>query len=129
MKTIIAITLAMLMAIQSVPAQTQTNAPPPADKGDKNQMILCFLVISACALGCYIIIYAASKSCGDLSCKNKRLILQISHYDGNWLSVATNDIAGLCTNRIEVFRHLMRDDTACYRVIVTDIPQTNNIVR
>lgn len=127
MKTLVSILLALSIAIAPVQGQTQTNAPPATGKDPNLQLIPCLLIISAAAAGAWLIIYAASSACGDLSCKNKRLILQISHYDGNWLPIATNDIPGLCTNRIEVFRHLMRDDTACYRVIVTDIPSTNHI--
>lgn len=86
-------------------------------------MLLCLLLLSACAAGGYVIWKVKSSTCNGFECRNKRLILERSYYDGNWVAIATNDVSGICTNWQEVFRTRMMDDTACYRVHITDIPQ------
>lgn len=134
MKTFISIMLAAAITWVPFESLAQTNAPTSKPvttqvKDDKNIGLICFLILSATAAGIYIVWKVHSSTCGPPACTNKRLILECNNRTtGEWVPIATNDIAGVCTNPIEVFRTRMTDDTAWYRVQITDIPRNMHLV-
>lgn len=123
MKTLICVILAALMAYMPMQAQVITNTTAPSatqqGKDPNSQMILCLLMLGCAAAGGYVIFHVWSSTCA--SCKNKKLVLYRDHMDDNWIPIATNYVAGVCTNKIEVFRDKMTEDTCRYRVEVLDV--------
>lgn len=79
------------------------------------QVAPALLVISCAVVAGAIVIYAYYRTTPN-PYKPVILILEKSHFDGNWVAVATNKVV-LGTNQWQFwFSDKMTDDTACYRV-------------
>lgn len=89
---------------------SSTYDPPQAEA----QAIPALIVLGCTAIAACIIIKAMSKP-HDLY--DRVLVLEISHYDGNWTPIATNFHAFLNAEKpVTVFAPQMTDDTGLYRV-------------
>lgn len=103
MKTVTTILLCLALA-------SSTYDPPQAEA----QMAGGLLILGCTVIAACIIIKAMSKPNGAY---DRVLVLEVSHYDGNWTPVATNFHAFLnAENPVTIFAPQMTDDIGIYRV-------------
>ena len=104
MKTLTAILLCGLLAVQPVIAQTTSDPPsnpPVSTKPGDPQLWWCILAMGCVTAGGCIAIWMA---CKTGQCSGERtLVLYVDQYDGNWQPKATNTVY-VTTNKTEVFR-------------------------
>jgi hypothetical protein len=92
----------------------------PPRKAEAQMAPAVLVLVAAAAAGCIILwVYKT-----NTAAKRRCLVLQKSHYDGNWASVATNIMVVLPNLALAfpAFGDKMTDDTALYRVVEIPMP-------
>lgn len=83
------------------------------------------MLIMFCAMVGSVMVFWVYKT--NTAQKLRWLVLEKSHYDGNWVPVVTNQVfvGPRLTLALPAFQASMTDDLACYRVKEIDPPAPN----